>query len=68
MISDIKKQLEQYLPEIQNAEISIEIDNTTHVMTIIVDTRDAIYGLQYNQTTDQVTTQYNEVISFTDLY
>ena len=68
LISDIKKQLEQYLPEIQNAEISIEIDNTTHVMTIIVDTRDAIYGLQYNQTTDQVTTQYNEVISFTDLY
>ena len=68
LISDIKKQMAQYLPELENAEVSVDIDSNEHILTIIINTTEATYGLQYNQTTDEVTTQDNTVISFTNLY
>ena len=68
LLNDIQKQMEQYLPELQDAKVDVEIDNVNHIMTIIVDTTEATYGLQYNTVTDQVTTQDNQIISFIDLY
>jgi len=68
LINDIKQQMSQYLPELENAEISVDVNSNDHILTIIVNTVEATYGLQYNQTTDEVTTQDNTIISFTDLY
>lgn len=59
--SDIKKQIDTYLPEFQGANINVTERDSTYYITIEIDS--TVYGITYDTNTLEINANYNNLSS-----
>ena len=66
LMEAIQNQIEQYLPELTNVDVTVEI-NYEHMLTIIIDTTQGIFAINYDRQKDEVKVLDNTAIALKDL-
>lgn len=64
--TDIKNQINNYLPQLSTAEITVSLGEQ-HILGIIIDTGNGAYVLAYNGETDQIDIANNATYVLDDL-